>query len=91
VDQKPEKTNTPPRTFGVMAGSLHGLLRKGCQLLQVPLLTRSHFRALLLQTELGLPNPRENWQGCTSNTEWVVSALCSQQDATGTLRQTNTF
>ncbi|XP_030364016.1 DNA fragmentation factor subunit beta isoform X4 [Strigops habroptila] len=66
-----------PQKFGVAAGSLRGLLRKGCRLLQLPLpgsrlclyedgteLTESYFRALPPQTELVLLGPGESWQGC---------------------------
>ncbi|NXY90508.1 DFFB factor, partial [Alcedo cyanopectus] len=68
-----------PRKFGVAAGSLRGLLRKGCRLLELPLagsrlclyedgteLTESFFRALPPQTELVLLGPGESWRGC----EW---------------------
>ncbi|NXV19278.1 DFFB factor, partial [Cepphus grylle] len=66
-----------PQKFGVAAGSLRGLLRKGCRLLQVPLagsrlclyedgteLTESYFRVLPPQTELVLLGPGESWRGC---------------------------
>ncbi|XP_042650567.1 DNA fragmentation factor subunit beta isoform X4 [Tyto alba] len=66
-----------PQKFGVAAGSLRGLLRKGCRLLQLPLpgsrlclyedgteLTESYFRALPPQTELVLLGPGESWGGC---------------------------
>ncbi|XP_074748916.1 DNA fragmentation factor subunit beta isoform X2 [Strix uralensis] len=66
-----------PQKFGVAAGSLRGLLRKGCRLLQLPLpgsrlclyedgteLTESYFRALPPQTELVLLGPGETWRGC---------------------------
>ncbi|XP_074780947.1 DNA fragmentation factor subunit beta isoform X2 [Athene noctua] len=65
-----------PQKFGVAAGSLRGLLRKGCRLLQLPLpgsrlclyedgteLTESYFRALPPQTELVLLGPGETWRG----------------------------
>uniref|UniRef100_A0A8C9UHS9 CIDE-N domain-containing protein n=1 Tax=Serinus canaria TaxID=9135 RepID=A0A8C9UHS9_SERCA len=79
--------------FQVAARSLRRLLRKGCQLLRLPLanshlchymgsveITRSCFRALLPQTELGLLSPGENWWGCISNIEQLLSVLCSHQD-----------
>uniref|UniRef100_A0A8B9TIE7 DNA fragmentation factor subunit beta n=1 Tax=Anas platyrhynchos TaxID=8839 RepID=A0A8B9TIE7_ANAPL len=66
--------------FGVAAGSLRGLLRKGCRLLQVPLagsrlclyedgteLSEGFFRTLPPQTELVLLGAGEIWQGC----EWA--------------------
>ncbi|NXD62606.1 DFFB factor, partial [Eolophus roseicapillus] len=66
-----------PQKFGVAAGSLRGLLRKGCRLLQLPLpgsrlclyedgteLTESYFRTLPPQTELVLLGPGETWHGC---------------------------
>nr|XP_054503892.1 DNA fragmentation factor subunit beta [Agelaius phoeniceus] len=83
-----------PQKFGVAAGSLRGLLRKGCRLLQLPLagsrlclyedgteLTESYFRALPAQTELVLLGPGESWRGCASDIERLLAAFCSQQGA----------
>ncbi|XP_054078337.1 DNA fragmentation factor subunit beta isoform X2 [Rissa tridactyla] len=83
-----------PQKFGVAAGSLRGLLRKGCRLLQVPLagsrlclyedgteLTESYFRALPPQTELVLLGPGESWRGCASDIEQFLAAFSSQRDA----------
>ncbi|XP_014807913.1 PREDICTED: DNA fragmentation factor subunit beta isoform X3 [Calidris pugnax] len=83
-----------PQKFGVAAGSLRGLLRKGCRLLQVPLagsrlclyedgteLTESYFRALPPQTELVLLGPGESWPGCASDIERFLAAFSSQRDA----------
>ncbi|XP_074704217.1 DNA fragmentation factor subunit beta isoform X1 [Strix aluco] len=83
-----------PQKFGVAAGSLRGLLRKGCRLLQLPLpgsrlclyedgteLTESYFRALPPQTELVLLGPGETWRGCASDIERFLAALSTQRDA----------
>ncbi|XP_050178483.1 DNA fragmentation factor subunit beta isoform X1 [Myiozetetes cayanensis] len=83
-----------PQKFGVAAGSLRGLLRKGCRLLQLPLagsrlclyedgteLTESYFRVLPPQTELLLLGPGQSWRGCASDIERLLAALCSQRDA----------
>ncbi|KAI1231480.1 hypothetical protein IHE44_0007932 [Lamprotornis superbus] len=83
-----------PQKFGVAAGSLRGLLRKGCRLLQLPLagsrlclyedgteLTESFFRALPPQTELVLLGPGESWRGCAGDIERLLAAFCSQQGA----------
>ncbi|XP_064028298.1 DNA fragmentation factor subunit beta isoform X2 [Pogoniulus pusillus] len=83
-----------PQKFGVAAGSLRGLLRKGCRLLQLPLsgsrlclyedgteLTESYFRTLPPQTELVLLGPGESWRGCASDIERFLVAFCSQGDA----------
>ncbi|GAB0198881.1 DNA fragmentation factor subunit beta [Grus japonensis] len=83
-----------PQKFGVAAGSLRGLLRKGCRLLQVPLpgsrlclyedgteLTESYFRALPPQTELVLLGPGETWRGCASDIGRFLAAFCDQGDA----------
>ncbi|XP_068771585.1 DNA fragmentation factor subunit beta isoform X2 [Struthio camelus] len=80
--------------FGVAAGSLRGLLRKGCRLLQLPLagsrlclyedgteLTESFFRALPPQTELVLLGPGETWRGCFSDVGQFLAAFHSQRDA----------
>ncbi|XP_051493402.1 DNA fragmentation factor subunit beta isoform X2 [Apus apus] len=80
-----------PAKFGVAAGSLRGLLRKGCRLLQVPLagsrlclyedgteLTESFFRALPPQTELVLLGPGETWRGCAGDIERLLAASGSQ-------------
>ncbi|XP_030364014.1 DNA fragmentation factor subunit beta isoform X2 [Strigops habroptila] len=83
-----------PQKFGVAAGSLRGLLRKGCRLLQLPLpgsrlclyedgteLTESYFRALPPQTELVLLGPGESWQGCASDIERLLAAFYTQREA----------
>ncbi|XP_041332630.1 DNA fragmentation factor subunit beta [Pyrgilauda ruficollis] len=83
-----------PQKFGVAAGSLRGLLRKGCRLLQLPLagsrlclyedgteLTEGYFRALPPETELVLLRPGESWRGCASDIERLLAAFCSQQGA----------
>ncbi|XP_047923405.1 DNA fragmentation factor subunit beta isoform X2 [Anser cygnoides] len=80
--------------FGVAAGSLRGLLRKGCRLLQVPLagsrlclyedgteLSEGFFRTLPPQTELVLLGAGESWQGCVSDVERLLAAFHSQRDA----------
>ncbi|XP_055655516.1 DNA fragmentation factor subunit beta isoform X2 [Falco peregrinus] len=83
-----------PQKFGVAAGSLRGLLRKGCRLLQVPLagsrlclcedgteLSESYFHTLPPQTELVLLGPGETWQGCASDIERFLAASCTQSRA----------
>ncbi|XP_068014263.1 LOW QUALITY PROTEIN: DNA fragmentation factor subunit beta [Melanerpes formicivorus] len=80
--------------YGVAAGSLRGLLRKGCRLLQLPLpgsrlclyedgteLTESYFRTLPPQTELVLLGPGESWRGCASDIERFLAAFCSRGEA----------
>ncbi|XP_067167126.1 DNA fragmentation factor subunit beta isoform X2 [Apteryx mantelli] len=80
--------------FGVAAGSLRGLLRKGCRLLQLPLagsrlclyedgteLTEGFFRALPPQTELVLLGPGETWRGCFSDVGRLLAASHGQRDA----------
>ncbi|XP_062449389.1 DNA fragmentation factor subunit beta [Rhea pennata] len=80
--------------FGVAAGSLRGLLRKGCRLLQLPLagsrlclyedgteLTEGFFRALPPQTELVLLGPGETWPGCFGDVGRLLGACQSQRDA----------
>ncbi|XP_054031799.1 DNA fragmentation factor subunit beta [Dryobates pubescens] len=83
-----------PQKYGVAAGSLRGLLRKGCRLLQLPLpgsrlclyedgteLTESYFRTLPPQTELVLLGPGESWRGCASDIERLLAAFCSRGEA----------
>ncbi|XP_065711423.1 DNA fragmentation factor subunit beta isoform X1 [Patagioenas fasciata] len=83
-----------PRKFGVAAGSLRGLLRKGCRLLQLPLagsrlclyedgteLSESYFRALPPNTELVLLGPGETWRGCASDIAGLLAAFSGQQEA----------
>ncbi|XP_065593973.1 DNA fragmentation factor subunit beta [Cyrtonyx montezumae] len=80
--------------FGAAAGSLRGLLRKGCRLLQLPLagsrlclyedgteLSDAFFRTLPPQTELVLLRPGESWQGCCGDLERFLGALCGRTDA----------
>ncbi|XP_015152293.2 DNA fragmentation factor subunit beta isoform X1 [Gallus gallus] len=80
--------------FGAAAGSLRGLLRKGCRLLQLPLagsrlclyedgteLSEAFFRTLPPQTELVLLRPGESWPGCCGDVERFLAALCSRTDA----------
>ncbi|XP_021230288.1 DNA fragmentation factor subunit beta isoform X2 [Numida meleagris] len=80
--------------FGAAAGSLRGLLRKGCRLLQLPLagsrlclyedgteLSEAFFRTLPPQTELVLLRPGESWHGCCGDVERFLAALCSRTDA----------
>uniref|UniRef100_A0A8B9RST5 DNA fragmentation factor subunit beta n=1 Tax=Accipiter nisus TaxID=211598 RepID=A0A8B9RST5_9AVES len=83
-----------PQKFGVAAGSLRGLLRKGCRLLQLPLpgsrlclyedgteVTESYFHALPPQTELVLLGPGETWRGCASDIEGFLAAFYNRRDA----------
>ncbi|XP_064381469.1 DNA fragmentation factor subunit beta isoform X2 [Dromaius novaehollandiae] len=80
--------------FGVAAGSLRGLLRKGCRLLQLPLagsrlclyedgteLSEGFFRALPPQTELVLLGPGETWRGCFGDVGRLLAAAGGQRDA----------
>ncbi|XP_032304681.1 DNA fragmentation factor subunit beta isoform X2 [Coturnix japonica] len=80
--------------FGAAAGSLRGLLRKGCRLLQLPLagsrlclyedgteLSEPFFRTLSPHTELVLLRPGESWTGCCGDVERFLVALCSRTDA----------
>ncbi|XP_072210095.1 DNA fragmentation factor subunit beta isoform X2 [Excalfactoria chinensis] len=80
--------------FGAAAGSLRGLLRKGCRLLQLPLagsrlclyedgteLSEPFYRTLPPQTELVLLRPGESWPGCCGDVERFLAALCSRTDA----------
>ncbi|XP_031469427.1 DNA fragmentation factor subunit beta [Phasianus colchicus] len=80
--------------FGAAAGSLRGLLRKGCRLLQLPLagsrlclyedgteLSEAFFRTLPPQTELVLLRPGESWPGCCGDLQRFLAALCCRTDA----------
>ncbi|KAM9370130.1 DNA fragmentation factor subunit beta [Phaethornis superciliosus] len=81
-----------PRKFGVAAGSLGELLRKGCGLMKLPLsgsrlclyedgteLTENYFRTLAAETELVLLGPGESWEGYASDILRLLSGVSSQQ------------
>ncbi|XP_030319470.1 DNA fragmentation factor subunit beta isoform X1 [Calypte anna] len=81
-----------PRKFGVAAGSLSELLRKGCRLMELPLsgsrlclyedgteLTENYFRTLPAETELVLLGPGESWEGCASEILRLLLDLSSQK------------
>uniref|UniRef100_A0A8C3MB62 Uncharacterized protein n=1 Tax=Geospiza parvula TaxID=87175 RepID=A0A8C3MB62_GEOPR len=80
--------------FGVAARSLCRLLRKGCWLLQLPLvgsrlylykgspeLTESCFQTLPPQMELVPLGSGESWWSCACIIKRLLAALCSQQGA----------